>query len=182
MKKLIAFAVTLLASASMYAQSEVGSFSIVPQVGINFASMTNETTMAKTGFVVGAEGKYQASEKWAISAGLFYANEGAKTPTDASWNINNLNIPVLANYYVMPGLAVKLGVQPALNLSSKCEGDDMKDVTKSFGVSIPVGVSYEIADVIFDVRYHIGLNDKIKSADGAKDNTFQITVGYRINL
>lgn len=185
MKKIILAALLAISTLTASAQADAGTFSIVPQVGVNFANTTGNAD-TKVGFLAGVEGVYQASDMWAISVGAFYANEGAKPKgADAKWNINNLNIPILANCYVASGLAVKLGVQPAINLSSKLEDVDMKELTKGFAVSIPVGLSYEFSNVVLDARYNIGVTDMFKTdiinqhIESAKNNTVQITIGYK---
>lgn len=92
-----------------------------------------------------------------------------------------MNVPVLANVYVVPGLAVKLGVQPGFMVDK----DNMDDVN-TFDLSIPVGLSYEYKNVVLDARYNWGVTKINKhSVDGADDNynsVFQITLGYKFDL
>ena len=102
-----------------------------------------------------------------------------------------LNIPILANVYVAPGLALKAGIQPAFNLSNKVSVNgvtvDYDEYApdgakiKSFDFSIPVGLSYEYMNVCLDARYNIGVT---KIADGVDNynNVIQITVGYKFAL
>jgi hypothetical protein len=51
--------------------------------------------------------------------------------------------------------------------------------------SIPIGISYEYSDFVFDVRYNIGLKNLNKY--GNSDNEYrsdlvQFTVGYKFEL
>lgn len=110
-----------------------------------------------------------------------FSMEGAKTDHDGKWKANYLNIPILANVYVWDALAVKAGIQPGFNLSSKMDGVDIKDATKSTNFSIPVGVSYEFGQFVVDARYNIGVSELSDLGD-AKGRVFQVTVGYRIPL
>lgn len=195
MKKIFAMAAALIASASMFAQTEVGTFSITPKVGVNFANLTKvDDAKMRVGFAAGAEAGYQATEDLAITVGAIYSQQGAKLEGNGSTltgKYDYLNIPVLANYYVAPGLAVKLGVQPSFLVSAKDKVEvggnsaekDVKDALNSFDLSIPVGVSYEISNVVIDARYNWGVTEYLKNnADGEKNSVFQITVGYKFAL
>ena len=55
------------------------------------------------------------------------------------------------------------------------------DDAKTFDLSIPVGLSYEYQNIVFDARYNIGVT---KIADGVDhyNNVIQITVGYKFAL
>ena len=95
-----------------------------------------------------------------------------------------LNIPVLANYYVVKGLAIKAGIQPGFLLSAKAGDTDIKDGCKKLDLSIPVGLSYEISDFVIDARYNLGLTKSFKGddIDGSKHSVIQITLGYKFAL
>ena len=103
---------------------------------------------------------------------------------DDKLKLGYLNIPILANYYVIPGLAIKAGVQPGFLLSAKDEdGDDEKDGMNSFDLSIPIGASYEYKNFVFDARYNFGLTKINKHGSNShKNSVFMITVGYKFAL
>ena len=174
------------------AQSEVGSITLQPKVGINLASMTDcDDSKMKVGLVAGVEAAYQLSDVLAVSAGLNYSMQGVKGDGDAKTKTEYINIPILANYYVAPGLAIKAGVQPGFLMSCKTEiGDDevdAKDFAEKFDLSIPVGVSYEISDFVIDARYNFGLtnvwkDDYKKLLGDAKNSVISLTVGYKFGL
>jgi hypothetical protein len=95
-----------------------------------------------------------------------------------------LNIPILANYYVVKGLAVKAGIQPGFLVGAKHDGKSFSDDCKKFDFSIPVGLSYEISNIVFDARYNIGLTKTAKgdNVEKTKNSVFQFTVGYKFGL
>lgn len=175
-------ATVMLASVGAYAQHAVGSFNLQPKVGINIANLTDahDAWKSHAGFVGGVEGEYQATDIFSVTAGLLYSTQGMKGKGDdaESWSPGYLNIPILANVYVVKGLAVKLGVQPGFLVNK----DDAKDV-KTFDFTIPVGLSYEYANVVLDARYNWGLT-KVFDYDGldSKNSVFQITLGYKFDL
>ena len=103
---------------------------------------------------------------------------------DETYKLDFLNIPLTADFYVAKGLALKTGVQFGFLLSAKVEDTDVKDSSKKFNFSIPVGISYEISDFVLDFRYNIGLINMNKADDGNKlrSDLVQFTVGYKFGL
>lgn len=192
MKKFLASALMLLAaSTATFAQHSVGSFSLQPKVGINVANMTdlNDINKARVDFVGGLEGEYQVSDLFSLSAGVLYSRQGFKTKdvtvagsdlkVSSDWSPSYLNIPILANVYVVKGLAVKAGIQPAFMVGKDGAGDN----ANTFDFSIPVGLSYELPTVpiVIDARYNWGLTKVFDGAD-PKNSVFQFTVGYKFDL
>lgn len=177
-------AVMAVAALSANAQQEQGTFSLQPKAGLNVSSLSGDGWKAKAGFTAGVEGMYQATEKFGVSAAVMYSMQGAKAKGDLDYKFKYgyINIPILANYYVVKGLAVKAGVQPGFMVSAKANDVNIKDGCKKFDFAIPVGVSYEIANVVFDARYNIGLTKTIKDVDKNKNGVFQFTVGYKFGL
>ena len=174
----MAFA-TLTASA----QAEAGTVSLKPLVGITVANITDGNGDAKVGLAAGAELEYQMNETFALSVGALYSMQGSKND-EYKVNLDYINIPILANYYITKGLAVKAGIQPAFKVKAEAKVDgksyDM-DGSKSFDLSIPVGLSYEISDFVIDARYNWGMTKLLEGFD-SKNSVFQFTVGYKFAL
>lgn len=200
MKKFLASALMLLAaSTATFAQHAVGSFTLQPKVGMNVASLTKSDNFdSRIGLAAGVEGEYQVSDIFSLSLGAVYSQHGNKidkTVLGQSLKYTNkldyVNVPVMANVYVVPGLAVKLGVQPGFNVSSKGKavantvaGSADKTLeldAKSVDFSIPVGLSYEYKGVVLDARYNWGLT-KVWDGSDSKNSVFQITLGYKFEL
>lgn len=185
MKKLFLAIAAMVLSANVNAQNEVGQVSIAPTVGLNIASVSDfDHTKSKAGLAVGAVAEYGVAEKFGVSAGVMFSMQGCGFKgEDEKVKLNYLNIPILANYYVYKGLAVKAGVQPGILLSAKSGDVDIKDNMKGFDLSIPVGASYEYQNFVLDARYNIGVTKANK--EGSKSNkngVFQITLGYKFKL
>lgn len=184
MKKLFLVAAMMVVTLAAKAQSEVGSIMLQPKVGMTIASLSEDYTKSKVGLIAGVEGEYQVSAPFSVTAGLLYSMEGTKYDGGGdSFKMDYLNIPVLANYYVIKGLAIKAGVQFGFLMSAKYGDFDVKDGCETFNFSIPVGLSYEYQNFVLDGRYNIGLSDTDKDPDSsAKTQTFQITIGYKFAL
>ena len=195
-------AAMMVAAMSANAQNEVGQLTLMPKAGINISTITGSGSdkKSKVGLVAGAEFEYGVAQNFDITAGVLYSMEGAKIG-DAKFNMDYINIPILANYYVVPGLAVKAGIQPAFNVRKKASyngntvniddvmnavldwtGAGVETGVKTFNLSIPVGLSYEYQSFVLDARYNIGVTKLFKNADQGRNSTFAITLGYKFAL
>ena len=194
MKKMFLAAAMMLASVATFAQNAVGQITIQPKVGLNIANVTDaDDADARIGLAAGAEFEYGVTDMIGVSAGLVYSMQGYKYSegnVDTTVKLDYLNVPILANVYVAPGLAVKLGVQPGFKLSSKTkiegsgvsiEGDSDDDGVKGFDLAIPVGVSYQYQNIVLDARYNWGVTKVFDDGD-SKNSVFQITLGYKFSL
>ena len=197
MKKILLMAVVMLASVASYAQQAVGTFTLQPKIGMNVASLTkSDGADPRIGLAAGVEAEYQATDIFSISAGIIYSMQGNKYDYDVlgkktvtkTNKLDYINIPILANVYVVKGLAVKLGIQPAFKVNDQIktsvdEGSTTADVDKaeSFDFSIPVGLSYEYSNVVFDARYNFGVTNIADGGD-SKNSVFQFTLGYKFAL
>ena len=52
---------------------------------------------------------------------------------------------------------------------------------KSFDFAIPLGLSYEISNIVIDARYNLGLTSIWDKGD-EKHGVIQITLGYKFHL
>ena len=193
MKKLFLAVVAMMVSATTFAQNEVGQLTIQPKVGVNIANITDaDDADPRIGLAAGAEFEYGLTDNIGLSAGVLYSMQGFKTTeegVDCTLKLDYLNVPILANFYVAKGFAVKLGVQPGFKLSSKAKFKgsggskevEVEDGVKSVDLSIPVGLSYQYQNIVFDARYNWGVTKIVDDAD-SKHSVFQITVGYKFSL
>jgi hypothetical protein len=213
MKKIMMMLVMATVALTASAQNEVGQLTLQPKIGLNFANVTNagkindESSKLKVGYAVGLEAEYGLSEKFSVAAGVLYSMQGcdygeykvsAGGETLGGWDKNQynlayLNIPIVANFYFAKGWAIKAGIQPGFLLSAKHKVDgvggtesynaDIKDAQKSFDLSIPLGLSYEYENIVFDARYNLGVTKMNKEGEeSCKNSVVQFTVGYKFAL
>jgi opacity protein-like surface antigen len=203
MKKIMMTLVMAVAAIAANAQNntlrEPGTISIQPKVGIGIGYLSGSWTSgrlgggdrkAKVGFVGGVEGEYYVNNWLGVAAGVNFAQQGWKftgggRAEDAKYKLNYLNIPIVADFYVLPGLALKTGVQFGFLASAKINDTDYKDQAKKFNFSIPVGLSYEYKNVVLDMRYNISVTKVNKNSDADnkyRSDMLQITLGYKFDL
>jgi hypothetical protein len=204
MKKLLLAAAIMISSVAANAQNEVGQISIAPTVGINLSNLTKvDNSKMKFGIAAGAVAEYGVAEKFGVSFGLLYSQQGCKIKDEGekwSMKLDYLNMPIMAQYYVVDGLAIKAGIQPGFLVTKKAKYDGTltavvagesaskpytESVTisdaKGFAFAIPVGLSYEYANFVLDARYNIGVTKAIKEYD-CRHSVFSFTLGYKFAL
>lgn len=177
MKKIFLVAAMAVTVLTMSAQQAVGTFTFQPRLGLNLSSFSGKDadgSSYKVGFTAGAEGMYQFDSVLALSVGAMYSQEGCSVDEvdGTKMKVDYLNVPILLNAYVAKGLAVKVGVQPGFKLSSKMSAEGVSvdfDVVKTMDFSVPVGLSYEYKNLVFDARYNWGL---VNVVDGNKLKDF----------
>ena len=195
MKKIMMIAALMVATLSASAQNEVGQFTLKPMVGLNLANITNNDGKIKVGVAAGVEAEYGITETFGITGGVLYSMEGCKNKdnSDFKTNLDYINIPILANAYLFKGFAVKVGVQPGFLVRAKekysnggiAVDGDIKDECNKVQLSIPIGLSYEYADFVFDARYNWGLTNTFKNDNSDKkshNSVFMFTLGYKFAL
>lgn len=186
-----------IATTASFAQWSVGSITVQPKIGINGANITDaDNSDSRIGLVLGGEFEYRVSPIFSLSAGALYSMQGCKGTAededgntgDVSLKLDYINVPILANVYVVKGLAIKLGIQPGFNVRHKATATvSGVNVTtnlpgvKSVDFSIPIGVSYEFNRFVIDGRYNLGVTKLIDGAD-SKHSVFQFTFGYKFSL
>ena len=200
MKKLLLTAVMALMTIVNYAQNTergIGTFTLQPMLGATFGYLSGdwisepgEKKKLIAGIVVGVEGEYYATKWLGISAGMNYAMQGWRLDNEdlsVVTRLNYLNFPVLANIYVLKGLALKTGVQFGCLLNAKDRVNDVdikiKDECNKFCFSIPLGLSYEWDNFVFDARYNFAISKAIDRVNEKKrSQLIQLTFGYKFKL
>ncbi|MBP5339475.1 MAG: porin family protein [Prevotella sp.] len=184
-------------SLDLKAQHEEGEATIQPRVGVTFSTLPgDDDAKMKVNLAYGVEGEYFLTDQFSLAGGVLFTNQGAKYSdgTDFVVNIYYTAIPITANYYVVPGLALKAGVQPAYRVKTKIkESGEQIDVDKALqliygndvklnnlDISFPVGLSYELHGVTLDARYNFGVTKLFSGLDdNVRNSVFTVTLGYK---
>lgn len=202
MKRIVLFTAILMATIVAKAQGEEGDFTIQPKVGINLSSLSDaDKAIVEVNF--GFEGEYMLTDNLSFAAGVIVSNQGAKYDSSSAGSytadLDYANVPVVLNYYVLPGLAIKAGVQPGFRVKAKAKTDGASvDLDEMYGIiskatgeevkinkfdlSIPVGISYEYKNIVLDVRYNWGLVKIANVGDAFYNRVLSINLGYKFNI
>ena len=211
MKKMMMIAAMMVATVAAKAQFEPGTFTLQPKVGVTLATISSDDSKFKFGMAAGIEGQYQLNNWFGLSAAVMYSQQGFKAKDiDLKGNLEYINIPVMAKFYVTKGLSLNVGVQPGFmtKAKAKASGDlsfkdasgkrttemDFKSECNKVDFSIPMSIAYEFENgLTFEARYTTGLTnvgkDVFDSTDSSwdkayqnKNEVFMLTVGYKFSL
>ena len=192
MKKMILTALVAVASLAANAQVWVGG-----EVGFSATKTTidGDKQGAAAAFNLLPEIGYTLNDKFdiALTIGLSHKNSNGK------YNLEYINVPVMAKFYVTKGLSLNAGLQVGFMTKAKVKGDgtnvDIKSICNKADFSIPLSIAYEFENGLsFEARYTGGLTNVIKESaikeaglkyDIEKDNkneVFMLTVGYKFSL
>lgn len=208
MKKILFLAIAIMAAVTSFAQTEEGTIVVMPRVGATMSNY-NDTfkdgdisvdTKNHYGITAGAEIGYQVNKWFLPTFGVMYVNNGSKFELNkgnqkvAEINANWLAFPVMANFYVVKGLALKAGLQPIIMMNSEEKVSDagMYFKLNTLDLQIPVGLSYELCNFILDARYNIGSIklsranydpiDEFNFKNKFKNQYFTLTLGYKFKF
>ena len=210
MKRLMILTAILTMAVVVKAQHEEGDFMVQPKVGLNIATLS-DADKAITDLHFGIEAEYMVTDNFSLGLGAILSNQGAKydyyelnangedSRNKYTVDLDYVHVPILASYYVLPGLAVKAGVQPGFKMRAKAKFDDRtidldelyklgsvlvgEDIKVSkFDLSIPVGISYEYKNIVLDARYNWGLVKVLNVGDAFYNRCFMVSLGYKLEL
>ena len=142
MKRIITLAFLSAISLASFAQSKVGTWSVIPHVGVSIASLTHQSggievgdnqsqelkPQARPGFTGGVDVMYQASDNIGLSIGLSYVQAGCKykdvDDNGVIWHdhydrMDYISVPLVAHSYIAPGLSINVGVAPSFLIYGK---------------------------------------------------------------
>ena len=180
MKRLFFVVAIMMATTCAFAQHAPGSLTLQPRNGFSGADFSNTSdTKARVGMIVGPEFEYTMSNRFSLAFGLNYSQQGAEMdakktslfPNNTTIKLDYLTVPIVANVYLLKGLALKAGIQPGFNLSAKLDVDGTKsdfkdDAVKKFDFAIPFGLSYEFFNIVLDAptarEYSRAVDNRVK--------------------
>jgi hypothetical protein len=214
MKNFFLLLVMMGVAITSQAQHKEGDITIQPRIGVSFSNITGDDLFSgdskmKINLTYGFEVEHFFTDQLSVAGGLLFTNQGYKfdyyegvepggNSVKKTGNFNNYYalVPITVNYYVIEGLAVKAGIQPAFRVKTQLKVDDRKldmddamdflfgnhEVTvNKFDLSIPVGFSYEYNKIVFDARYNFGLIKIFKGLEkSSRNSAITLTLGYKL--
>lgn len=163
MKKIILCAIAIMAFG--FANAQKTRFGV--KGGLNIATIggANEAN-SLIGFQLGGFAEINVWKKLYIQPELLFSAQGAKFDRyngvpDRTVNLNYINIPVLAKYYITKQFSVEAGPQLGLLVSSKNIRDE-----KSVDAGFNLGAGYNFTDNFsVGIRYTIGVSSVYDNND-----------------
>lgn len=144
MKKTLVFIALVWSATTIKAQSNTGTFSVIPRVGVTFSNITKESMgfglsselqdgKTQVGPVAGADLQYQALPALGVSIGAHYQRMGCTyddtdlSKADAGEHtvyqnshtyMHYLSVPLMGHLYVAKNFAINAGIQASFLLSN----------------------------------------------------------------
>ncbi len=164
--------------------------------GVNFANVTGddfEGPNARTSFHAGVLMEIPVSNMFSIQAEALYSGQGFKsdinglgTSDNIEYQLDYINVPILAKIYLTKGLSIEAGPQLSFKVNEEIDadpnnnpGDFDLDEAEDFDFALAAGLTFQTEMGFFaSGRYTHGLTDIIKNAD-VKNSVFQIGIGFK---
>lgn len=163
--------------------------------GVNFATITGDdfdSPDSRTSFHVGVLAEMPISEMFSLQAEALYSGQGFESELEGAegdkveFQVDYINVPILARIYVVDGLSIDVGPQFSFKVNEEVDsdpnnnpGDTDTDVVEDFDFGVAGGLTFQTDMGLFATgRYTYGLTDIIEDAD-VKNSVFQLGIGYR---
>ena len=196
MKKVFLFLVALIPFVGIHAQD----FHFSPRLGMSLSNLTGAEGNMKPGVNVGFAVEIPLAELFSIEPGVYYSMQGSKTDNGSmTLNMDYINIPIHAKYYIYEGLHLIAGPQFAFNVNSKFKSDaptlsddiDIKKVVNTFDFGINLGLGYQFPiGLNVGLQYNLGVTKVFEDSglrieekdivfDNCNNRVLQINLGWR---
>lgn len=163
--------------------------------GVNFASLSGsdvDSPDSRTSFHVGVFGEFPLADIFSIQVEALYSGQGFQTNfagsdgDKAEFQLDYINVPVLAKVYVIKGLSLEVGPQFSFLVNEEFDlnpnsnnGDFPLDNANTFEFGVAAGLTFQTEMGLFATgRYNMGLTEIYDNVD-AKNSVFQLGVGYK---
>lgn len=193
----------LFAAGYMNAQAEADntadkSISFGVKAGVNFASFTSTSDdftdkKARVGIHAGVLSEFPISDMFSIQAEAMYSQQGYKLASagvlsddSVEYQLDYINVPVLAKIYLVEGLSIEAGPQFGFKINEEIDnetfedgGDSERDAVEDFEFGMAAGLSFQTnMGLFFTGRYNRGFTDLVKGQN-FQNQVIQISAGYK---
>lgn len=177
--------------------------------GVNFSTFSGDGSNAfndpngRTSFNLGLLAEIPVTDRFSVQPEVLYSGQGydiseRDNANDIEYQLDYINIPVLAKFYVTDGLALEAGPQVGFLVNSEIDYNPSstndnnsislsEDQFNTIDLSAALGASYKFQGGFFvNGRYNIGLTDiyddsfsgNIFSGTDAKHSVVQAGIGF----
>ncbi|MFI3287694.1 MAG: porin family protein [Rikenellaceae bacterium] len=191
MKKLIVIISVFFCSVLCASAQNGDGFGYGARVGVSLSDFTGSTGSGRAGFSGGAFVDYTIT-RFGFELGVYYNGQGSLSVVESGYagntvdyNLDYLNIQLLAKYQLFDGFRIFLGPEGGYLLSSTLKYDDNKediDYINKWDLGIAAGVGYSFSfGLDLSASYTRGLFDMFETERTAYNSTFRVAVGWRFN-
>jgi Outer membrane protein beta-barrel domain len=166
--------------------------------GVNFATVSGndfDNPDSRTSFHAGVFGEFPVAEIFSVQVEALYSGQGFKSDVDGAlvggngkveYQLDYINVPVLAKFYLMEGLSIEAGPQFSFKVNEEIDADANADdgdwdlnEAEDFEFGISGGLTFQTPMGIFaTARYNQGITDIFEDSD-AKNSVFQLGIGFK---
>ncbi len=200
----LATLVTLISATTIYAQSDDSTTQFGVKGGVNLSNITGDDSGnfdSRTSFHLGLFMEIPISERFSFQPEVLYSGQGftllKDNPigSDIEYQLDYVQIPLMAKIYVIKGLYAEAGPQfgfkvketidtkEGSNSGTEVNPDDSK--LKGFDTNLALGTGYKFDNgLLLSARYTFGLTNIFKddapligNAD-VKNSVWQFGVGF----
>lgn len=176
-------------------QSMAVSFGV--KGGVNLATINGDIDSpdSRTSFHAGVFAEFPVAEIFSVQVEALYSGQGAQFDFEGSdgdkaeLQLDYINVPVLAKFYLFKGFSVEAGPQfsfllnDEIDLNPNSNGGDsptpFRDDLKTFEFGVAGGVTFQTDMGLFaTARYIQGITD-IADDVNVQNSVFQIGIGYK---
>lgn len=194
MKRLLIVAAFISTGMFVNAQTTYGV-----KAGANFYQFGGEdgsdieSQKMKVGFNLGGFVNLALSEQFSIQPELLFSSQGTMQKSGeakVTWNLNYINIPVMAQYNTASGFYAETGPEIGFLMSAKAkvkvdgesDSEDIKDQFKGFNFSWGLGAGYKLSSGLgIGARYVLGLANIIDAEEvKVTNNGFHVGLFYTL--
>ncbi len=179
----------LLLSSSSYGQTDKTGIRVMPQIGLNLTSLTDEPMVETDKFRTGVEGGIwvQSKKTVFIMPGVFFAQQGLSSVylEDLQNNYDTIlnkvdyravKVPVM---FGVQALGARIYTGPSFTYILNTDNPDvMVDEFRDLSLGLCVGGGFGFTIFSFDVRYEYGVSHVLRNRSAAT-NTLTISAGLK---
>ena len=179
---------TLFVSLTMKGQESVGTFSLIPKIGVSIANVSGEKIYYENSeipakgkynarFLGGVEAEYQMLPTTSVSLGVGYVQQGCRFSDleignpqtisegldDVRSKLDYIQCPLTINQYLTDGLAVKAGIQLGFLVNSEFSFSltpikHFTDGSKEYGKTEDIEIDQKSVMRSVDISIPVGLS------------------------
>lgn len=187
MKKVVLSVIAVLTFAFTNAQESKGvKFGIKAGANYGWLATGDESVYdlrPEVGYHAGLVSEFKMCDKFSFQVEALYAHssykfDGNGNTSGAKIELNQIEVPVLAKFYLVKGLSLELGPQATIIVDSEVTNGDLN--FRKYNFAAASGLAYDFNSGAFiQARYTYSFLDLQNGVNGNNPFGIQASVGYK---